>query len=174
MQPIVGCQVSLGYDPAQPGEKPRAPAPARRLQSIERLAQAGIPVRVMIAPVIPGLTDHEVENLLAAAKSAGATAASYIPLRLPREVSPLFQDWLAQHAPDRATKVMARLREMQGGQDYDPSFGTRMRGHGLWADLLARRFNIAIDRLGLAVKLPPLRCDLFAPPQRAGDQLSLI
>jgi DNA repair photolyase len=154
--------------------EPRAPAPARRLQSIERLAQAGIPVRVMIAPVIPGLTDHEVESLLAAAKSAGATAASYIPLRLPREVSPLFQDWLAQHAPDRATKVMARLREMQGGQDYDPSFGTRMRGHGLWADLLARRFNIAIDRLGLAVKLPPLRCDLFAPPQRAGDQLTLF
>jgi DNA repair photolyase len=154
--------------------EPRAPAPARRLQIIERLARAGIPVRAMIAPVIPGLTDHEIEPLLAAAQSAGATAASYIPLRLPREVSPLFQDWLAQHAPDRAAKVMSRLRHMQGGQDYDPSFGTRMRGQGAWADLLAQRFRITIARLGLAVKLPPLRCDLFAPPPRAGDQLTLF
>lgn len=154
--------------------EPRAPAPARRLQTIERLARAGIPVRAMIAPVIAGLTDHEMESLLAAAHSAGATAASYIALRLPREVSPLFQDWLAQHAPERAAKVMARLRDMHGGQDYDPSFGNRMRGQGPWADLLAQRFLKAVDRLGLSVKLPPLRCDLFAPPARSGDQLTLF
>jgi DNA repair photolyase len=154
--------------------EPRAAAPKRRLQVIERLAAAGIPVRAMIAPVVPGLTDHETEALLAAAQSAGATAASYIALRLPREVSGLFQDWLAAHVPDRAAKVMARVRELHGGQDYDPAFGKRMRGEGLWADLMARRFRVAVDRLGLSVKLPPLRCDLFVPPARAGDQLSLF
>ena len=154
--------------------EPRAAAPKRRLQMIERLAAAGIPVRAMIAPVVPGLTDHEIEALLGAAQGAGATAASYISLRLPREVSGLFQDWLAAHVPDRAAKVMARVRELHGGQDYDPAFGKRMRGEGLWADLMARRFHVAVDRLGLAVKLPPLRRDLFAAPARAGDQFSLF
>jgi DNA repair photolyase len=154
--------------------EPRAAAPKRRLRVIERLATAGIPVRAMIAPVVPGLTDHETEALLVAAQGAGATAASYIALRLPREVSGLFQDWLAEHVPDRAAKVMARVRDLHGGQDYDPSFGKRMRGEGLWADLMARRFRVAVDRLGLSVKLPPLRCDLFAPPPRKGDQLSLF
>jgi DNA repair photolyase len=154
--------------------EPRAAAPKRRLQMIERLAAAGIPVRAMIAPVVPGLTDHEIEALLGAAQGAGATAASYISLRLPREVSGLFQGWLAAHVPDRAAKVMARVRELHGGQDYDPAFGKRMRGEGLWADLMARRFRVAVDRLGLSVKLPPLRRDLFAAPPRAGDQLSLF
>jgi DNA repair photolyase len=154
--------------------EPRAAAPKRRLQIIERLAAAGIPVRAMVAPVIPGLTDHELEAILTAAHDAGATAASYISLRLPREVSPLFQDWLAAHVPSRAAKVMARVRELHGGQDYDPAFGKRMRGEGLWADLMARRFRLAVDRLGLSVKLPPLRCDLFAAPSRRGDQLTLF
>jgi len=89
-------------------------------------------------------------------------------------VSQLFQDWLAEHVPDRAAKVMARVRELHGGMDYDPAFGKRMRGEGPWADLMARRFRVAVDRLGLAVKLPPMRCDLFAAPARAGDQLSLF
>ena len=154
--------------------EPRAAAPKRRLQVIERLTRAGIPVRVMVAPVVPGLTDHELEPILQAARDAGAVAATYIALRLPREVSGLFQDWLAAHVPDRAAKVMGRVRELHGGQDYDPAFGKRMRGEGLWADLMARRFAVAVDRLGLAVKLPPLRCDLFARPGRAGDQLSLF
>jgi DNA repair photolyase len=154
--------------------EPRAPAPARRLQMIARLAQAGIPVRVMVAPVIPGLTDHEMEPILQAARDAGAVAASYIALRLPREVSGLFQDWLATHVPDRAAKVMGRVRELHGGQDYDPAFGRRMRGEGLWADLMARRFAVAVGRLGLTVRLPPLRCDLFTPPDRVGDQMSLF
>lgn len=154
--------------------EPRAAAPKRRLHIIERLSRAGIPVRVMLAPVIPGLTDHEMEPILTAAQGAGAIAATYIALRLPREVSGLFQDWLQTHVPDRAAKVMGRVRELHGGQDYDPTFGKRMRGEGLWADLMARRFAVATERLGLAIKLPPLRCDLFTPPPRAGDQLSLF
>lgn len=154
--------------------EPRAPAPLRRLAMIRRLSEAGIPVRLMLAPVVPGLTDHEVEAILQAARDAGAVAASWIALRLPREVSPLFQDWLATHAPDRAAKVMARVREMHGGQDYDPDFGRRMRGRGLWSDLIARRFDLAVARLGLMHKMPPLRADLFAPPPQPGDQLTLL
>lgn len=154
--------------------EPRAPTPARRLAMIRELTDAGIPVRLMLAPVIPGLTDAEVEGILKAARAAGAVAASWIALRLPREVSTLFQDWLARHAPDRAAKVMARVREMHGGQDYDPAFGRRMRGEGLWSELIARRFDSAVRRLGLVQKMPPLRADLFLPPPQAGDQLSFF
>jgi len=121
--------------------EPRVAAPKRRLQVITRLAQAGIPVRAMVSPMIPGLTDHELEPILQASRDAGATAASYISLRLPREVSALFQQWLAEHVPDRATKVMARVRELHGGMEYDPAFGKRMRGEGPWADLMAHRFR---------------------------------
>lgn len=151
--------------------EPRAPAPAHRLAAMAALAQAGIPVRVMIAPVIPALTDHEVEAILAAARSAGAVAATYIPLRLPREVSPLFQNWLARCVPNSAAKVMARVREMQGGRDYDAEFGRRMHGTGLWADLLAQRFHTARNRLGLAHHMPPLDCSHFQPPL---GQMSLL
>ncbi len=154
--------------------EPRAPAPARRLEMIRRLSAAGIPVRAMIAPVIPGLTDPEVEPILAAVRDAGATAASWIALRLPLEVSPLFQDWLARNLPDRAAKVMARVRDMHGGKDYDADWGRRMRGQGPWSDLIAQRFDKAVLRLGLVQKMPPLRGDLFAPPPRVGDQLSLL
>lgn len=154
--------------------EPRAPAPTRRLQMIRRLSDAGIPVRVMVAPVIPGLTDMELDHILTACRDAGAHAASWIALRLPREVSPLFQDWLARHVPDRAAKVMARVREMHGGQDYDAHWGRRMRGEGVWADLIAQRFDKASARLGLAKAMPPLRCDLFRPPERSGDQLTLF
>lgn len=154
--------------------EPRCPVQSRRLMTIRRLTEAGIPVRAMVAPVVPGLTDHELEPILEAAQSAGAVAASYIALRLPREVSGLFQDWLATHFPDRAAKVMGRVRDMHGGQDYDPAFGQRMTGEGLWAELLAQRFKKALARLGLAAKMPPLRCDLFRSPLRAGDQMSLF
>ncbi len=154
--------------------EPRAAAPARRLEVIRRLTAAGVPVRAMLAPVVPGLTDHEVEPLVQAVARAGAKAASFIALRLPREVSPLFQDWLAQHFPDRAAKVMGRVREMHGGRDYDPEFGNRMRGQGVWADLIARRFDVAVARFGLAKQMPPLRCDLFCPPLSKGGQLSLF
>ncbi len=154
--------------------EPRVASPARRLATIRRLTEAGVPVRVMVAPVVPGLTDHEVEPILQAAKDAGAVAASFIMLRLPREVSDLFQDWLAQHYPDRAAKVMGRVRSLHGGRDYDPEFGKRMRGEGPWADLMARRFAVAARRLRLDRVQPKLRCDLFARPAKAGDQLALF
>ena len=154
--------------------EPRAPAPARRLAMIRRLSQAGIPVRAMVAPVIPGLTDAELDPILAAVAEAGAEAASWIMLRLPLEVSPLFQDWLATHAPGRAAKVMAKVRDSHGGADYRADWGKRMRGEGIWSDLIAKRFDLALARYGLKKDMPPLRCDLFAPPPRAGDQLSLF
>lgn len=154
--------------------EPRAPLPARRLAAIRRLTEAGVPVRVMTSPVVPGLTDHELEALLAAGAEAGADAASWIMLRLPREVSELWQEWLAEHAPGRATKVMARLREMHGGRDYDPRWGHRMRGEGRYAEMIAQRFKAACKRLGLREQTEALRCDLFARPPQPGDQLALF
>ncbi|WP_246149574.1 PA0069 family radical SAM protein [Tritonibacter litoralis] len=154
--------------------EPRVPTPARRLATIKRLSDAGIPVRVMAAPLVPGLSDHEVEALLAAGQAAGADAATWIMLRLPREVSPLWQEWLQEHYPHRAAKVMARLREMHGGRDYDPRWGHRMRGEGHFAEMMAMRFKAACKRLRLAEKTPPLRTDLFARPPQAGDQLALF
>lgn len=154
--------------------EPRAPAPARRLQMVRRLADAGIGVRLMLAPVIPGLTDPELERLLEAGRDAGARGASWIALRLPREVAPLFRDWLERHHPQRAAKVLARLSDMHGGKDYDPDWGKRMRGEGIWADLIAQRFDKALARLGLAHKMAPLRCDLFRRPVLKGGQLSLF
>ena len=154
--------------------EPRAPSPQRRLRMIERLTSAGIPVRVMTSPVVPGLTDHELEHLLEAGQQAGADAASWIMLRLPREVSELWQDWLAEHAPGSAEKVMARLREMHGGKDYDPRWGHRMRGEGEYAKIIAQRFSNTCKRLGLQVKSAPLRCDLFAVPPQPGDQMNLF
>jgi len=154
--------------------EPRAPSPRRRLTIIRRLTGAGVPVRVMTSPLVPGLTDHELEDLLEAGQKAGADAASWIMLRLPREVSTLWQEWLATHEPDRADKVMSRLREMHGGRDYDPRWGHRMRGEGEYAEMIAKRFKLAVKRLGLRTQSPPLRCDLFAKPPQAGDQLSLF
>lgn len=154
--------------------EPRVPSPKARLRSIARLSEAGIPVRAMVSPVLPALTDHELEPILVAAKSAGAVAASSIVLRLPREVAPLFEEWLNTHFPDRAARVMNRVRELHGGKPYDPEFGKRMTGQGLWADLMKQRFRQATEKLGLDRSLPPLRTDLFAPPPKAGDQLSLF
>jgi len=154
--------------------EPRAPAPKRRLLMIRRLAGAGIPVRIQVSPLIPALTDHELEAVMEAGRDAGATAANSIPLRLPLEVSGLFRDWLEATVPDRAARVMGRVRELHGGRDYDPEFGTRMRGQGLWAELIHRRADLARKRLGLQEGLPDLRCDLFRPPPKAGDQLSLF
>ena len=170
----VGISVTT-LDPATArAMEPRVPAPLRRLATIRALTDAGIPVRVMVSPVVPALTDHELEPILAAAAKAGAIAASSIVLRLPREVSGLFQDWLAECYPDRAARIMGRVRELHGGRDYDPAFGARMTGQGEWAKLLKARFDIACRRLGLAYRLPPLRTDLFDVPPRAGDQLSLF
>lgn len=154
--------------------EPRAAAPARRLEVIRRLTAAGVPVRVMLSPVVPGLTDHELEGILAAAKAAGAVAASWIMLRLPLEVAGLWREWLEASEPGRAAKVMARVREARGGKDYDAEWGKRMRGEGVFAELIGQRFRKAVARLGLEEAQPPLRCDLFRPPEQAGDQLHLF
>ncbi|SHE62945.1 DNA repair photolyase [Pseudosulfitobacter pseudonitzschiae] len=154
--------------------EPRVPAPKRRIEIIRRLAQAGIPVRVMASPMIPALSDPELEAILAAGKDAGARSASWIMLRLPREVSPLVQEWLAQHYPDRAGRIMARLREMHGGADYESRWGQRMRGSGPYAEMVAQRFKVAVKRLGLQTAGTPMRCDLFRPPVLPGAQMSLF
>lgn len=154
--------------------EPRAPGPVRRLRMIKTLVEAGIPVRVMTSPIVPGLTDHEMETLLEAGGEAGADTASWIMLRLPREVSELWQEWLGEHYPERASKIMSRLREMHGGRDYDPRWGHRMRGEGEYAQVMAQRFRKACRRLGLKERAPALRTDLFAIPAQVGDQLSLF
>ena len=154
--------------------EPRVPSPKRRLQALERLAKAGVETRVMVSPIVPGLTDPEIEAILQAARDAGAQAASMITLRLPREVADLWQDWLRTHYPDRFNKIMWKIRDMHGGQDYDPQWGRRMTGEGVYARLLQDRFARAARALGLPRDLPPLRTDLFCPPPRAGDQLSLF
>ncbi|WP_415914033.1 PA0069 family radical SAM protein [Paraburkholderia sp. J12] len=129
--------------------EPRAASPLRRLRTIRTLAEAGIPVGVSIAPVIPFVTEPDMERVLEACAEAGASSASYIVLRLPWEVAPLFHEWLAAHFPQRAERVMSRVRDMRGGKDYDASFSQRMKGTGLWADLLKQRFHKAVRRLGL-------------------------
>nr|WP_044006761.1 PA0069 family radical SAM protein [Jannaschia sp. CCS1] len=154
--------------------EPRVPSPARRLRAIEVLSKAGVPVRVMVSPMVPGLTDHELEAIVDAARDAGAVAASMIPIRLPREVADLWQDWLAEHYPDRMARVMSKLRDMHGGKPYEAEFGKRMRGEGIWADLLQQRFKRAVRAAGLATRLPPLRRDLFEVPLATGDQMALF
>ena len=129
--------------------EPRAASPQRRLRTIETLTRAGIPVGVSVSPVIPFLNEPELERLLEAAAAAGASRAFSIVLRLPWEVNPLFQQWLQQHFPERAARVMARVREMRGGRDNDSRFGSQMTGQGVWAQLLRQRFQKAADRLGL-------------------------
>ena len=153
--------------------EPRAASPNRRVATIKELAKAGIPTGAGIAPIVPGLTDHEIEALLKTAADAGADYATFISLRLPMEVSPLFQDWLAREYPDRAARVMARVREMHGGKEYDATWHQRMRGTGIYANMIARRFEMARKRLGLDQPVKDLRTDLFRVPPRAGDQLSL-
>lgn len=153
--------------------EPRAASPQRRLITLERLAAAGIPVSVLVAPVIPQLTDRDIERVLAAAAGAGAYSAGYVLLRLPHELKQLFADWLAVHYPLRAAHVMSLVRQMRSGLDYDPAFFTRQTGTGVYAELIAQRFKVACRRYRLDAKLPPLRCDLFRPPTPPG-QLSLF
>lgn len=153
--------------------EPRAAAPHARLRLIAALREAGVPVGVLVAPVIPALTDAELERILAAAREAGAQAAGYVLLRLPHELKALWRQWLQLHVPDRAARVMGLLRQMHGGRDYDARFGHRQRGSGPLAELLERRFSTASRRLGYGA-LPPLRCDLFAPPRPASPQGTLF
>lgn len=153
--------------------EPRAATPARRLRTIRALTDAGIPVGVSIAPVIPFITEPELERVLAAVAEAGAVSASYIVLRLPWEVNPLFQQWLQAHFPERAERVMNRIREMRGGKDYDANFATRMRGEGVWAQMLQQRFEKAATRLGLygrGKRFGKLDCSHFRRPPGATRQ----
>ncbi|WP_280551975.1 PA0069 family radical SAM protein [Halomonas sp. 25-S5] len=153
--------------------EPRAASPSTRLRVIRTLADAGIPVGALVSPVIPGLTDHELERLLEAAADAGATTAGWMLLRLPREVAPLFESWLETHYPERASKVMSLIRQYRGGADYDSRFGKRMRGEGVFAELLEQRFRKACRRFGLndpaAEAAQRLDTSAFRPPHAQGD-----
>lgn len=151
--------------------EPRASAPHRRLEAVRALADAGIPTVVMVAPIIPGLTEHETEAIMAAAADCGAWRASYTLLRMPHEIKDLFRNWLIHHEPDKAARVLSLLRQCRGGRLNDPRFGHRMRGEGPYATMIARRFKLARTRYGLDRKVPALRTDLFKKP---GDQLRLL
>ena len=157
---------TLNHDVARALE-PRAAAPARRLRTIRTLTDAGIPVGVSIAPVIPFVTEPDLERVMTAAAEAGAINAGYVVLRLPWEVSPLFRQWLQAHFPDRAQRVMNRVRDMRGGKDYDATFGKRMHGEGIWADMIRQRFEKAVARLGIGVRsghFKTLDTSRFRPP----------
>ena len=154
--------------------EPRAATPTKRLEAIRQLTEAGIPTSVMVAPIIPGLTDQEIERILDSARNAGAREAGYVLLRLPLEVAPIFKDWLLRHYPDRYRHVMSLVRSMRDGKDYDSEWGKRMKGSGPYAWQIGRRFEIAARKLGLNVEKRPLRTDLFVAPERAGKQLMLL
>ena len=154
--------------------EPRAATPAKRLAAIEALAQAGVPAGVMVAPVIPALTDPEMEAILEAASTAGASEAGYILLRMPLEIKELFEEWLRAHAPNKAERVLALMRETRDGALYRSGFHTRMVGTGTYAELLSKRFALATKRLGLARRGRRLDVSQFRVPPRAGDQLDLF
>ena len=154
--------------------EPRAATPTKRLEAVRRLSEAGIPVTVMVAPIIPGLTDHEIEPILEAAREAGARDAGYVLLRLPLEIKDLFREWLREEFPNHADKVISLLRSMHGGKDYTPDFGIRQRGRGPYATQIALRFRLAKKRLGLGEDRVALRTDLFIRPGSGGQQLKLL
>ncbi|WP_019904889.1 PA0069 family radical SAM protein [Methylobacterium sp. 77] len=154
--------------------EPRAPHPARRLDAIRQLSRAGIPVLVMMAPVIPSLNDHEIEAVLEQARECGAVEARHVLLRLPLELDDLVNDWFAEHYPGRRNHVMSLVREARGGKAYDAAFGRRMTGTGAYADLIGHRMRLARQRLGYAEARINLRTDLFTATAARGAQLSLL
>lgn len=154
--------------------EPRASTPTKRLEAIRQLSDAGIPASVMVAPIIPGLTDPEMERILDSAQAAGAREAGYVLLRLPLEVAPIFKDWLLRHYPDRYRHVMSLIRSMRDGKDYDSEWGKRMKGSGPYAWQIGRRFEIAAKRLGLNAERRSLRTDQFVPAAKATEQLMLL
>ena len=153
--------------------EPRAARPERRLEAVRELSSAGIPVGVIAAPVIPGLNDEEIPRILQAAASAGARAASWVLLRLPKPVDQLFANWLSEHFPDRRERVLGRIRECREGRMSDARFGTRMRGAGVYAEHISALFQTAARKYGLEQPLPPLNAAAFRRPPRAGEQLAL-
>ncbi|RUX26065.1 PA0069 family radical SAM protein [Mesorhizobium sp. M2A.F.Ca.ET.042.01.1.1] len=154
--------------------EPRASTPTKRLEAIRQLSDAGIPASVMVAPIIPGLNDPEMERILDSARAAGAREAGYVILRLPLEVAPIFKDWLLRHYPDRYRHVMSLIRSMRDGKDYDSEWGKRMKGAGPYAWQIGRRFEIAAKRLGLNAERRQLRIDQFVAGSGAGEQLMLL
>lgn len=154
--------------------EPRAATPQRRLQTIELLSAAGIPLTVMAAPIVPGLNDHEIERIVCAAKRAGVSSGAYVMLRLPLELKQLFREWLATEFPNRQRRIIKLLQEMHGGKDYTAEFGARQRGKGPFANLVALRFRQALQRYGLAKKSPDLRTDLFKRPHKHHRQMDLF
>ena len=154
--------------------EPRAASPAKRLKAVEALARAGVPVGVMFAPIIPGLNDAEMESVLAAARDAGAQTAGYVLLRLPLEIKALFQEWLEAAVPDRARRIMTLVRDCRGGRDYDSEWGTRLKGSGPFADMVARRFALACRRYGLDRRSWELDCTQFVKPSADSDQMTLL
>jgi DNA repair photolyase len=154
--------------------EPRASSPARRLEAIRQLAEAGIPTAIFASPMIPAINDMELERILDAGKAQGAISAQMILLRLPGEVRDVFREWLLRHFPDRVRHVLSLVRDTRGGRDNDPRFGSRMTGEGPYATLLRQRFEKARERLDLDAKLPPLRADLFEPPQLESRQMTLF
>lgn len=154
--------------------EPRAATPAKRLDAIRQLTDAGVPVTVMVAPIVPGLTDHEIEPILKAASDAGARDAGYVLLRLPLEIKDLFREWLAEAFPGRAKRVIALLQSMHGGRDYVAEFGLRQRGAGPYAEQIALRFRAGRKRYGLSDERLALRTDLFRKPVLPGGQLALF
>jgi DNA repair photolyase len=154
--------------------EPRASTPTKRLEAIRQLSDAGIPASVMVAPIIPGLTDPEMERILDSARAAGAREAGYVILRLPLEVAPIFKDWLLRHYPDRYRHVMSLIRSMRDGKDYDSEWGKRMKGAGPYAWQIGRRFEMAARRLGLNVEKRTLRTDQFVAAARENEQLMLL
>ncbi|MFP4610013.1 MAG: PA0069 family radical SAM protein [Thiohalophilus sp.] len=154
--------------------EPRAAAPQRRLETVRRLQQAGIPVGVLMAPIIPVLNDNEIEQLLGECAAAGAGAASYVILRLPHEIKDLFAQWLQEYYPLKADHVMNRIHDLRGGQAYRSEFGERMRGSGQYADLIAKRFALACKKHGLNRRRLKLNCSKFRVPPRSGDQMGLF
>jgi DNA repair photolyase len=155
--------------------EPRAATPPRRLETIRRLSEAGIPAAVMVAPIIPAINDHEIEDILQAAYAAGARSAGYVLLRLPHELKELMHDWLSEHYPDKLKHVFSLVQDSRGGKIYDSAWGKRMSGVGPYAWLIGRRFEAACERLGFNKARRPLRTDLFTPPVRESiGQLSLF
>ncbi len=156
------------------GMEPRAASPAKRLETIRKLSEAGIPVTVLVAPIVPAINEHEIERILDAAKAAGAEAAGYVLLRLPLEVRDIVQEWLLTHHPDKLRHVMSLIRSTRGGKDYDSQWGQRMVGSGPYAWMIGRRFEMAAERIGFNATRRRLRTDLFVKPEKEKAQLSLF
>lgn len=154
--------------------EPRAASPAKRLETVRRLTENGIPVTVLVAPIIPAINDHEIEAILKASAAAGATEAGYVLLRLPHDLKELMRDWLAEHYPDKLNHVFSLLQEARGGKDYDVQWGVRQTGIGPYAWMIGRRFETTAERLGLNKRSLKLRTDLFRPPAKETGQLSLF